>query len=77
MRLYVNGESTELSGTPSLAELITQLDLPAARIAVELNREVVRRADWSSSMLKEDDRIEIVHFVGGGVDVESNYSECV
>ena len=69
MRLYVNGESRELSGTPSLAELITQLDLPAARIAVELNREVVRRAEWSSTMLKEDDRIEIVHFVGGGVDV--------
>ena len=76
MRLYVNGESIELSGTPSLAELITQLDLPAARIAVELNREVVRRADWSSTMLKEDDRIEIVHFVGGGVDGYSN-SECV
>ena len=76
MRVYVNGESRELSGTPSLAELITQLDLPAARIAVELNREVVRRADWSSTMLKEDDRIEIVHFVGGGVDVNIN-SECV
>src|SRR5829696_7915258 len=76
MQVYVNGESRELSGTPSLAELITQLDLPAARIAVELNREVVRRADWSSTMLKEDDRIEIVHFVGGGVDGYSN-SECV
>lgn len=69
LQIYVNGESRDLSGTPSLAELISQLDLPAARIAVELNREVVRRADWSSTMLKEDDRIEIVHFVGGGVDV--------
>ena len=77
MRVYVNGESRELSGTLSLADLITQLDLPAARIAVELNREVVRRGDWSSTMLQEDDRIEIVHFVGGGVDVNSNYSECV
>jgi thiamine biosynthesis protein ThiS len=66
IRVYINGESRELSGTPSLAELITQLDLPAARIAVELNREVVRRSDWSGTMLKEDDRIEIVHFVGGG-----------
>ena len=68
MRVYVNGESKELSGTPSLAELITQLDLPATRVAVELNREVVRRNDWSGTMLKEDDRIEIVHFVGGGVE---------
>lgn len=77
MKVFINGESKNLSGTHSLAELITELDLPAARIAVELNREVVRRADWSSTMLKEDDRIEIVHFVGGGVDVHSNYSECV
>ena len=68
MKVFVNGESRELSGTPSLAELITQLDLPAARIAVELNREVVRRNDWSVTMLSEDDRIEIVHFVGGGAD---------
>ena len=66
MRVYINGESKELSGTSSLAELITQLDLPPARIAIELNREVVRRNDWSSTMLREDDRIEIVHFVGGG-----------
>jgi thiamine biosynthesis protein ThiS len=77
MKVFVNGDSRDLSGTPSLAELITQLDLPAARIAVELNREVVRRADWSGTMLKEDDQIEIVHFVGGGVDVNSNSSECV
>ena len=66
MKVFVNGESRELSGTPSLAELITQLELPATRIAVELNREVVRRSDWGGTMLKDDDRIEIVHFVGGG-----------
>ena len=66
MRVFVNGEARELSGTSSLAELITQLDLPAPRIAIELNREVVRRSDWGGTMLKDDDRIEIVHFVGGG-----------
>ena len=66
MRIYVNGEARELSNTVSLAELITQLDLPAARIAIELNREVVRRSDWGGTMLKDGDRIEIVHFVGGG-----------
>jgi thiamine biosynthesis protein ThiS len=68
MKVFVNGESSELSGTPSLADLITQLELPATRIAVELNREVVRRNDWSGTMLHEDDRIEIVHFVGGGAE---------
>jgi thiamine biosynthesis protein ThiS len=66
LRVYINGEAREISGTPSLAELINQLDLPAARIAVELNREVVRRNDWGGTVLREDDRIEIVHFVGGG-----------
>ena len=67
MRVFVNGESKELSGTPYLAELITQLDLPAARIAVELNRVVVRRNEWSNTILHDGDRIEIVHFVGGGI----------
>lgn len=66
MRVYVNGEAKELSGPLSLSELITQLDLPAARIAVELNRNVVRRGDWIRTILKDEDRIEIVHFVGGG-----------
>jgi len=66
LRVYVNGDSKELSTPISLAELITQLDLPAARIAVELNRSVVRRTDWSTTLLQDDDRIEIVHFVGGG-----------
>jgi thiamine biosynthesis protein ThiS len=68
MNVFVNGEQREFSST-SLAELITQLDLPVARIAIELNREVVRRSEWGSTMLKDEDRIEIVHFVGGGARV--------
>ena len=66
MRVYVNGESREIQGNPSLAELITELDLPVARIAVEVNREVVRRGEWGSRILQDEDKIEIVHFVGGG-----------
>ena len=65
MKVFVNGELREVE-ISTLAELITALDLPVARIAVELNREVVRRSDWGSTMLKDEDRIEIVHFVGGG-----------
>lgn len=68
MRVFVNGEAREFARAPSLADLVTQLDLPAARIAIELNREVVRRSEWSGTMLKDDDRIEIVHFVGGGLE---------
>jgi thiamine biosynthesis protein ThiS len=66
MRVFVNGDEKDLRDRISLAELIEQLDLPPARIAIELNREVVRRSDWGSTMLKDEDRIEIVHFVGGG-----------
>ena len=66
MKVFVNGDETDLSDGTSLMALIEQLDLPAARIAIELNREVVRRSDWGGTMLKDEDRIEIVHFVGGG-----------
>ena len=69
MNVYVNGELREVSGTSSLAELVTQLELPVARIAIELNREVVRRSEWDTTMLKDGDKIEIVHFVGGGARV--------
>ena len=69
MKVYVNGELKELSGTASLTELVAQLELPANRIAIELNREVVRRSEWGSTVLKDEDRIEIVHFVGGGARV--------
>jgi thiamine biosynthesis protein ThiS len=65
MKIFVNGELREVE-TSTLGELVTELDLPVARIAIELNREVVRRSDWDSTMLKDEDRIEIVHFVGGG-----------
>jgi thiamine biosynthesis protein ThiS len=68
MNLYVNGEAREVD-VASLAELIIYLDLPEARIAIELNREVVRRGEWERTMLKDEDRIEIVHFVGGGARV--------
>ena len=66
LQIYVNGDSKELPGTISLAQLIEQLELAPTRIAVELNRVVVRRADWSTTILSDGDRLEIVHFVGGG-----------
>lgn len=72
MNIFVNGELREVGGTASLAELITELDLPVTRIAIELNREVVRRGEWNTTMLKDEDRIEIVHFVGGGVEFNRN-----
>jgi thiamine biosynthesis protein ThiS len=66
LQVYVNGDSKAFPEGVSLADLIAQLDLPAQRIAVEHNRSVVRRSEWESTLLSEGDRVEIVHFVGGG-----------
>lgn len=66
MQLQVNGERREVVDNVSLQELITQLNLPSERVAIELNREVVRRSSWAATILSENDRVEIVHFVGGG-----------
>jgi len=66
LHVYVNGDYKELSDGLSLLDLLNVLNLPIQRIAVELNRSVVRRADWESTRLRDDDRVEIVHFVGGG-----------
>ena len=66
MRISVNGELRDVPAGLSLQELIAMLTLPAERLAIELNRNVVRRIDWIETMLAEDDRVEIVHFVGGG-----------
>ena len=66
MRLQINGETKDVAEGLSLEELVRQLDLAPERLAVELNREVVRRADWPRVVLGDGDRVEIVHFVGGG-----------
>jgi len=66
MRIEVNGETKEVPSGLVLDSLLDHLSLPRQRIAVELNREVVRKADWPATLIKDDDRIELVHFVGGG-----------
>ena len=66
MWLLLNGERREVADGSSLAQLIETLGLTPERIAIELNQSVVRRSEWSTTELKEGDRIEVVHFVGGG-----------
>ena len=66
LNLRINGEHREVVDNLSLRELVTQLDLTPERIAIELNQNVVRRTEWPSTVLKEGDQVEIVHFVGGG-----------
>lgn len=66
MKLTINGEDREFSSNPTLSELLEQLGLKPDRVAVELNRELIPRERWVLSQLASGDKLEIVHFVGGG-----------
>jgi thiamine biosynthesis protein ThiS len=67
MRLLINGEEREFAAAPfTLAALVEQLGMKPDRVAVELNRDIVARDRWPDTLLAEGDRLEIVHFVGGG-----------
>ena len=66
MRIIVNGEEHTAREATTVETLVEQLALRPERLAVELNGRVVRRADWPHTTLRENDRVEIVHFVGGG-----------
>jgi sulfur carrier protein len=66
MMLRINGEERAFGQLGSLDALIEQLGMKADRVAVELNREIVARASWPQTPLREGDQLEIVHFVGGG-----------
>ena len=66
LRILVNGEPRDVEKDLSLSQLVATLGLKAEQVAIELNHTVVRRAVWTETLLKADDKIEIVHFVGGG-----------
>lgn len=66
MFLTINGESREFLDGLTLASLVEQLGMKADRVAVELNLDIVPRSNWDSTALKDGDKLEIVHFVGGG-----------
>lgn len=66
MRILVNDQPTELPDGASVSDLLTFLALPGTRVAVEVNRALVRRAEHPTTTLKHDDRVEVVTLVGGG-----------
>lgn len=66
LTVTLNGESRQFSAGLTVAELLQQLGVPAFGVAVERNRQVVRRADHAATALADGDSIEIVQFVGGG-----------
>lgn len=66
MQIEVNGKPREVDGGTSVADLVAELELDDRLVVVELNREIVRRTERAVVNLEPGDRVEIVHFVGGG-----------
>ena len=66
MTVTINGETREIADRSSVAELLETLAVSHRRVAVELNEEVVPRAEYAARRIANGDRVEIVHFVGGG-----------
>ena len=67
MKVQINGEDRNFDVSLPLSALVEQLGMKADRVAVELNRNIVPRAQWAQTQVSEGDRLEIVHFVGGGL----------
>jgi thiamine biosynthesis protein ThiS len=66
MKLAINGNDREFNSPLSLSSLIEHLGMKEDRVAVELNRNIVPREMWAQTALSDGDRLEVVHFVGGG-----------
>jgi len=66
LTLIINGESRSVPAVANVLELIRFLGITENRIAVELNRNIIRRRDWENTPIGDSDRVEIVQFVGGG-----------
>jgi thiamine biosynthesis protein ThiS len=64
--IWINGQEHHVPAVQSVADLLASLDLPRERLAVELNRSIVRKREWPTTLIQAGSRIEIVEFVGGG-----------
>jgi sulfur carrier protein len=69
MKLIINGEGRDFETSLTLSGLIERLGMKADRVAVELNYNIAARESWPETLLSEGDRLEIVHFVGGGIRI--------
>lgn len=67
MEIVLNGERREAPEGCTLLGLLESLGVDPARVAVELNGSIVKRAAWAETALAAGARVEVVHFVGGGV----------
>ena len=66
MQVCINGENRQLADGCTVKQMLEELQISATRVAVELNLEIVPKAGFAERTLQDGDKIEIVHFVGGG-----------
>ena len=66
MNIVLNGEEINIADNLNVMGLIDLYELPASKVAVERNLEIVPKSAYVTTMLKENDKVEIVHFIGGG-----------
>ena len=66
IRVYINGEARDVSAGQSVADLLSSLQIPAERVAIELNKTIIRKREWGSTLVGAGAQMEIVEFVGGG-----------
>jgi thiamine biosynthesis protein ThiS len=66
IEITINGRSTTVARGLTVLDLLHTLDIKPDRVAVELNREIVKQGDWAATIVDPGSEVEIVHFVGGG-----------
>lgn len=66
MTIVVNGESRECADGITLLSLMSDLNIKVKIMAAAINMEVVKKDEWSEKILSDGDRVELLHFVGGG-----------
>ena len=66
IKIIVNGKQMTVKLKFSLKNLVDRLKLPIGKVAIELNRQIVNKKNINKVLLKTGDKIEVVHFIGGG-----------
>lgn len=66
MKIAINSENHVLTEPASLKQLVSELGLENKRLAIEVNQTIVPRAEYADFLLKDGDKVEIVHAIGGG-----------
>jgi sulfur carrier protein len=66
IKIKLNGKTSTINDKTTLSKLLNELKVPSKKVAIEMNREIVNKKKLNSIKLKNNDVLEIVHFIGGG-----------